>query len=142
MHRDIAAFWNNRYQNDGFVYGTAANKFFKEQLALLKPSSLLLPADGEGRNGVHAALSGWKVTSFDISKEASKKALGLAQQNSVSINYQVTEVLDFKSNQQFDVMALIYAHFPAAIRKKAHVHLLNYVKKGGVVIFEAFAKAR
>jgi SAM-dependent methyltransferase len=142
MQQDIAAFWNNRYQNKDFVYGTAPNKFLKEKLALLKPSSILLPADGEGRNGVHAALQGWQVTAFDISEEASKKALNLAHQNAVSINYQVSEVLDFTSNKQFDVLALIYAHFPAAIRKKAHALTLSFLKKGGVVIFEAFAKAQ
>ena len=32
----------------------------------------LLPADGEGRNGVSAGKQGWRVTSFDLSKEGKR----------------------------------------------------------------------
>ncbi len=37
-------------------------------------------------------------------------------------------------------MALIYAHFPADIKSKYHKTLDHYVRKGGVIIFEAFSK--
>ena len=39
-------------------------------------------------------------------------------------------------------MGLSYAHFPIEIRKQAHQHLLQLLKPGGIVIFEAFAKAQ
>ena len=70
-------FWNQRYQNEEYVYGKEANVFFSEQLQKLEPSTLLLPAEGEGRNAVFAAKLGWEVTGLDYSEEAKKKALKL-----------------------------------------------------------------
>ncbi len=42
--------------------------------------------------------------------------------------------------EQFDALALIYAHFPANIKSTYHRLLNTYVRTGGVVIFEAFSK--
>ena len=135
-------FWNERYANKEFVYGTKPNEFIKEQLDKLDPGKILFPAEGEGRNAVYAALKNWEVTAFDMSENARKKALQLANENKVSIQYEVSDVLSFKSEKQFDVIAYCYAHFPADIRKKAHKHLMQFLKPGGIVIFEAFAKSQ
>jgi len=136
-------FWNKRYAAAEYVYGIAPNDFFKEHLDQLKPGSILLPAEGEGRNAVYAALQGWKVTAFDISKNGGEKALQLSKKNNVSIDYKVTGVLDFKTDKQFDVIGLSYAHFPTNIRKQANEYLLIFfLKPKGTVIFEAFAKAQ
>lgn len=135
-------FWNKNYNNEEYIYGTQPNVFFKEQLDKLQVGSILLPAEGEGRNAVYAASKAWSVTAFDISKTGQEKALSLAKENKVSIHYEVVGVLDFNSKQQFDVLGLCYAHFPIEIRKQAHTHLLHLLKPGGIVIFEAFAKAQ
>ena len=37
-------------------------------------------------------------------------------------------------------MALIYAHFPTDIKSSYHKALDKYLRKGGIVIFEAFSK--
>jgi len=137
-----ADFWNERYANEAFVYGDDPNMFFKEQLDKLKTGSILLPAEGEGRNAVYAASLGWDVFAFDISEKGKDKAFQLAEQHKVSIDYQVVDVLDFKTSQKFDVIGLSYAHFPATIREAAHQHLLKFLKTNGIVIFEAFAKAQ
>lgn len=138
----MKAFWNENYGNEEYIYGTEPNIFFKEQLNKLKPGKILLPSEGEGRNAVYAASKGWSVTAFDISEIGHKKALQLAKEKKVAITYEVTGVLDFNSKQQFDVLGLSYAHFPIEIRKQAHQHLLQLLKPGGIVIFEAFAKAQ
>ena len=67
-------FWNERYRQNEFAYGEEPNEFLKEQLAKLQPGSILFPAEGEGRNAVYAAQSGWQVSAFDISEEGKKKA--------------------------------------------------------------------
>jgi SAM-dependent methyltransferase len=133
--------WNERYKAETFAYGKEPNQFLYEQLGVLKVGTILFPAEGEGRNAVHAAQLGWKVTAFDISNEGKKKALQLALENKVTIDYTVggIEALNFK-NEQFDAIALIYAHFPAAIKSYYHQMLINYLRKGGIVIFEAFSK--
>lgn len=133
--------WNNRYSKSEFAYGEHPNNFLKEELEKLNPGTILFPAEGEGRNAVYAAKLGWTVSAFDISVEGKKKALQLANASNVSIDYQVGELqtMNYKP-EQFDALALIYAHFPAAIKSSYHKMLSRYVRKGGVVIFEAFSK--
>lgn len=133
-------FWNKRYAEDSFAYGTLANVFFKQELDRLTPGQLLLPAEGEGRNAAYAASIGWQVSAFDFSQSAMKKAISLAEKQGLHIDYEVADVLDFNADKKFDVIGLCYAHFPADIRAKAHRHLLKFLKPRGIVIFEAFSK--
>lgn len=133
--------WNERYGNDTYAYGTSPNEFFKEQIAHLNPGKILLPAEGEGRNAVYAAGLGWEVVAFDQSIEGRKKAILLAEANRVEIEYLVGEFADhqFEENH-FNAIGLIFAHFPAEVKSGYHRMLSRYLKKGGLVIFEAFSK--
>jgi len=133
--------WNDRYSSEEFAYGTAPNNYLKEQLEQLKIGSILFPAEGEGRNAVFAAQLGWKVSAFDISAEGKNKALQLAKANHVEIDYQIGELetLHYQT-EQFDAIALIYAHFPAKIKSAIHKTLNQYLHKDGIIIFEAFSK--
>jgi hypothetical protein len=133
--------WNDRYGSEAYAYGEMPNNYLKEQLEKISPGAILFPAEGEGRNGVFAATQGWKVYAFDTSAEGKKKALNLAQKNKVTIDYQLDELtlLNYKPDQ-FDVIALIYAHFPPDIKSSYHKLLSNYLRKGGLIIFEAFSK--
>ena len=134
-------FWNDRYSQQAFAYGTQPNVFFKQELDKLKKGTVLLPAEGEGRNAVYAAKRGWKSFACDISSKGKIKAQKLAAANEVSLHYSVGDFgsLSYK-NDFFDAIALIYAHFPA--EKKAQFHGLadRYLKVGGTVILEAFSK--
>ncbi|MEI7504904.1 MAG: class I SAM-dependent methyltransferase [Paludibacter sp.] len=133
--------WNERYSKDEFAYGIHPNNYLKEQIDKLDVGTILFPAEGEGRNAVYAAKLGWTVSAFDISVEGKNKAIQLAETNNVSVDYQVGELqtLNYKA-EQFDVIALIYAHFPASIKSQQHKLLVTYLRKGGMVIFEAFSK--
>lgn len=133
--------WNDRYSSVEFAYGEEPNTYLKEQLEKLDAGTILFPAEGEGRNAVFAATRGWRVAAFDISTEGKKKALRLAEAHGVTIDYQVGELqtLSF-APEQFDALALIYAHFPADIKSQYHRALDKYVRTGGIVIFEAFSK--
>ena len=133
--------WNDRYSTDEFAYGEQPNNYLKEQLEKLHVGTILFPAEGEGRNAVFAAKLGWTVSAFDISVEGKKKAFRLAEKNKVTIDYQVGELQTLNYNtEQFDAIALIYAHFPADIKSLYHKTLDNYLRKNGFVIFEAFSK--
>lgn len=138
----VQAFWNNRYKQDEFAYGKSPNEYLKQKIKTLQPKGkILFPAEGEGRNAVYAATLGWDVDAFDISLEGKNKALQLAKENNVSIDYKVGYLpeLDYDS-EQFDAIALIYAHFPADIKAEYLKLLSKKLKKGGLVIFEAFSK--
>jgi len=133
--------WNDRYSKDEFAYGEQPNNYLKAQLEKLDVGTILFPAEGEGRNAVFAAKLGWTVSAFDISVEGKNKSLRLAETNKVTIDYQVGDLqtLNYKA-EQFDAIALIYAHFPADIKSLYHKTLDKYLRNKGLVIFEAFSK--
>jgi SAM-dependent methyltransferase len=133
--------WNDRYSKDEFAYGEKPNNYLKEQLEKLDPGKILFAAEGEGRNAVFAAKLGWEVSAFDISIEGKNKALRLAEANNVTIEYKVGELETLNyDNDQFDAIALIYAHFPAEIKSSYHKTLDKYLRNKGIIIFEAFSK--
>ena len=125
--------WNQRYAEKGYAYGKEPNKFLEEQLAKIPvEGKALFAAEGEGRNAVHAAKLRWDVTAFDLSESGKMKALLLAEEENVSINYLVENLqnLDFKSNE-FDLLVLIYAHFSAALKTEFHkkLHICKFMVK-------------
>jgi ubiquinone/menaquinone biosynthesis C-methylase UbiE len=140
-NEDYKQFWNGRYGNGEYAYGKTPNLFFKEQLEQLPAGNILLPAEGEGRNAVYAASKGWNVTAFDISEKGRGKARELADEHNVSITYLVgdLEQLDLKE-ETFDAIGLIYAHFLADKKSALNKKLSTYLKKDGIIIFEAFSK--
>lgn len=137
----MANSWDERYSIKEYAYGEKPNEFLAEQLALYSPGEILFPADGEGRNSVFAAQKGWNVSAFDISIEGKKKAQNLANKAGVSIQFDVANALNVTYQQdQFDAIAFIYAHFPGPIKSICHKNICSFLKKGGVLIFEAFSK--
>jgi len=116
----LKEFWNKRYGEKGFAYRILPSPFFKEQLLKLKPARILLPAEGEGRNAVFVAKRGWNVTAFDMSENARIKALVFAKTQKTEIEYKVCSVMDFHTENLYDAIGLIYAHFPKTIRPDAH----------------------
>lgn len=131
-------FWDTRYAEIDFAYGKTPNTFFKDSIDKLTPGKLLLPADGEGRNAVYAATKGWDVTAVDMSESGKCKALELASELGVNINYQVTNLIDFHPEEQYDAIGLIYAHFPPEIRQDLHHKFMDALKPGGKLILEGF----
>lgn len=137
----MQSFWDERYAQPEYIYGTEPNVYFRQQLDALPPGKLLLPAEGEGRNAVYAASQGWQVTAFDLSTEGRRKALALAAQQGVEIDYHIMgfDAMDWEENT-FDAIALIYAHQPRALRSLAYPRLLHFLRPGGTLILEGFSK--
>jgi ubiquinone/menaquinone biosynthesis C-methylase UbiE len=134
-------FWNDRYTESEFAYGKEPNQFLKEHIHLFQKGKVLFVAEGEGRNAVFAAKNGLQVYAFDYSDSGQKKAMVLASENNVVIDYEVSDVLQLSyEKNSFDAIVFIFAHFPSDIRKKAHEELLSLVKPNGKIVFEAFSK--
>jgi SAM-dependent methyltransferase len=135
----MKSFWNNRYAEREYVYGEEPNVFFAEQLKLIKPGTIILPCEGEGRNAVFAANNGWKVFAFDSSEEGMSKAMKLAEKSGAVINYTIEDAGSVSyANDSADVVALIYAHLPPEVRAALHQKAVQWLKPGGYLILEAF----
>ncbi|MEL6131833.1 MAG: class I SAM-dependent methyltransferase, partial [Bacteroidota bacterium] len=116
---------------------------FAEKLEKLAPGSLLLPAEGQGRNAVFAAKMGWDVHAFDFSEMARIKAFELAEQEGVSFKY---DVMSFESLElplaAYDAIGLVFVHTSPDMRQKLHRDLIPLLKPEGMVILEAFHKTQ
>ncbi|MDR1706669.1 MAG: class I SAM-dependent methyltransferase [Prevotella sp.] len=135
--------WDESYNIEKYRYGETPNLFFKQTIDALPTGKILLPADGEGRNGVYAATKGWSVDAFDQSQQAREKALRLANKNNVDISYQVMNFEDIAQNymvDSYDVIALTYVHLPEQLKAKYQRSLLPFLKIGGHIIIEGFSK--
>ncbi len=135
--------WDESYNIEEYRYGETPNLFFKETIDKLPSGKILLPADGEGRNGVYAAKRGWTVDAFDQSSQGRDKALRLAQKNNVDISFKVIDFEDVSKNyitDSYDAIALTYVHLPGQLKEKYHRSLLPLLKTGGHIIIEGFGK--
>jgi hypothetical protein len=132
--------WDTRYAENQTVYGLEPNQFFKSFIDKHKPGTILLPAEGEGRNAVYAASKGWQVDAFDFSTVAKEKALQLAAEKYVTIHYFNSSIEDFKAEKLYDAVGLIFVHLPPVIRKRFHEQVYKSLASGGYLVIEAFAK--
>lgn len=134
-------FWDSRYSEHKFAYGTQPNAFLKEQLEKIKSGSALFLGEGEGRNAVYAATLGWKVDAVDFSSSARVKALKLAEINNVTINYEVCDLNEYQFKENYyNLIVIIFLHLPLELRKKVFYNSIRSLKENGRMIIEAFSK--
>ena len=134
-------FWNSRYSEQEFAYGTQPNVFLKEQLEKIKSGTALFLGEGEGRNAVYAATLGWQADAVDFSSSAKVKALKLAEKNNVKINYEVCDLNEYRFKENYyDLVVMIFLHLPLELREKVFKDSINSLKRNGILLVEAFNK--
>lgn len=132
-------FWNDRYANRAYAYGTEPNAFFKSQIDQRPAGRILLPAEGEGRNAVYAAKLGWEVVAFDQSEAGEKKAMQLAEATQTSISYRIEDTMDFNEANAFDLIFYGFFHVPPTVLQPVYDHLNTFVKPNGLILLEGFS---
>jgi 2-polyprenyl-3-methyl-5-hydroxy-6-metoxy-1,4-benzoquinol methylase len=133
-------FWNDRYSENGFAYGTEPNDFLKEQF-FDSGSNILCLAEGEGRNAVYLAKKGHTVTTVDISQQGIEKTMAFATENGVELDAICADLSTYSfDNERWDAIVMIFGHFPPKLRKSIHSKLYAALKSGGKVIIEAYSK--
>ena len=133
-------FWDQRFAEPGFKYGTEPNAFLRASAQRLTAASqVLVPGDGEGRNGVWLAEQGHAVTSVDNSSVGLQKAQTLAAEKGVTLTTALVDLADWVPlSASVDAVVLIYVHLPGSFRLRAHRALAQGLKPGGWLILEAF----
>ena len=133
-------FWELRYAEDGFAYGTEPNLYlasFVEQFN--KNQKVLVIGDGEGRNGVWLAQQGCSVVSVDQSRVGLEKAQKLAAENGLEIETVCIDLCHWDwPESEFDAIVIIYVHFPPDVREFLHHKVVKALKPGGQLIMESF----
>lgn len=137
-------FWDERFAGPIYKYGTEPNAFLREQAAKLPAAArVLVPGDGEGRNGVWLAEQGHAVLAVDYSEVGLAKARALAAERGTDTAARLTtlwaDLADWAPPAaSFDVVVLIFCHLPSALRRRVHPRLAAALKPGGRLILEAF----
>ncbi|MCX7797034.1 MAG: class I SAM-dependent methyltransferase [Melioribacter sp.] len=133
--------WNKRYSTEEYIYGKKPNEFLKEELKKITPGKILFLGEGEGRNAVYAAKLGWEVDAIDFSEEAKKKAMNLAKENYVTINYFLKDLSEFTPlSNHYDAVGYFYLHLDEELRKNIHKKIIETLKPSGKLILEVFDK--
>lgn len=134
------AFWDARYDNADYIFGTAPNDFIR---AVVPPArhgeSAYAPADGEGRNGVWLARLGYGVTTSDIAPLGVRKAKALAAQAGVTIDARTADLFDpVLADLRFDLIAISFMHFMPDLRQRFHALAATQLKPGGLLVAELY----
>lgn len=134
--------WDERYSDPDYIFGKEPNDFLREEFQRIPAGGrVLCLAEGEGRNAVFLAQSGYQVTAMDLSKVGLNKAQKLAEEKGVSISTQVVDLADYDFGvAQWDGIVSIWAHMPETIRQRVHSHITVALKSGGVFIVEAYTE--
>lgn len=137
----MQAFWNERFGHNEYAYGKQPNQFFRDELLLRKPGTILLPGEGEGRNAVFAAEQGWNVDAIDWSESGRQKALRLAAERGVAINYQVAQFeASLVRPGKYDACGVVFFHLEPGLMREAFSAMIRGLRAGGVLIAELYEK--
>ena len=138
-----AAFWNNRFAAPHFVYGETPNAFVAKMAAQIPAGPVLCLAEGEGRNAVHLATLGHRVTAVDQSEAGLAKARRLAAARGVEIETVQADLGNFTIEPGiWSGIVATFAPLPPAIRCLIHAQAVRGLRPGGVFVLEAYTPAQ
>ena len=135
--------WEARYGGDGRIFGVEPNDFLRESLPLLGSGRALCLAEGEGRNAVFLAQSGFEVTAVDLAESGVRKTLELAAQRGVHVDAHAADLADYELGESaWELVVSIFAHMPPAVRADLHRRVAQSLKPGGIFLLEAYTPAQ
>ena len=143
-HENPKETWEQRFDNDSYIFGEEPNEYLRSQLKLLKPGNVLSIADGEGRNSVWLAKKDFEVDAFDFSSNAIRKAQRLADANNVIVNFHNIDWQSFnwKKNHYDNIVGIFFQFAGPEDRLKIFNHIDASLKPGGVVVLQGYSTAQ
>ena len=132
--------WDRNYAGPDYIFGTEPNSFLSSQAhRFADRGRILVPGDGEGRNGVWLSGQGFDVVAVEASAVGVEKARALAMSRGVTPDIQHGNLDAWTwPVGTFDGVASIFVHFVPQARGVLHRRMLNALKPGGILVLEAF----
>jgi len=131
--------WDERYNEEEYVYGKAPNKFLEDNVSAIPRGKVLSLAEGEGRNAVFLAGKGYAVTAVDGSSVGLKKAGELAQENGVELELVHADLARYRITEgEWDGIVSIFCPLPSVVRSEVYRRAVLGLKPGGVFLLEAY----
>ena len=137
--------YDDRYKTDGYYWGTQPSNMCYEVMKICppnKPLRLLDIACGEGKNAVFFARNGYNVTAFDAVDLALDKGRRLAEQVGVEVNFFQANLLDFRLDNDFDIIFCSGAlhYIPQELRKEIFENYQKHTSDGGLHALNVFVR--
>jgi SAM-dependent methyltransferase len=135
-------YWDERYRDEAYFYGFSPNDFLREHAGLFEAGDRVLSlAEGEGRNAVFLAQRGCQVRGVDFSARGYEKAMRLAQQQGVAIEYDVADLTLYDMGEaKWDGVVSIFCHLSESDRLALYRSIRRGLKPGGVFLLESYNK--
>jgi SAM-dependent methyltransferase len=138
---DAAATWNQRFDREDYLFGTAPNAWLVGHADCIAPASrVLCIADGEGRNSVWLAQRGHRVDAFDISPVGQAKAVKLAAEAGVTLNFAVadSDALAWPEARYDAIVAIFIQYADPPARARMFARIVRALVPGGVLILQGY----
>jgi len=133
--------WDARFAAEGYVFGTEPNAFLVSEADRLRPGwKALVPADGEGRNGVWLARQGLDVTSVDFSPQGVAKARRLAERHGVTIRAIIADLNRWTwPEAAFEVVVGVFMQvFAPPERAQIFARMRRALKPDGLLLLQGY----
>jgi 2-polyprenyl-3-methyl-5-hydroxy-6-metoxy-1,4-benzoquinol methylase len=139
---DGADFWNKRFNTPDYIFGKAPNAYLEDQAKrhLKKGDAVLCVADGEGRNSVWLAKQGMRVDAFDLSEVALSKAIALAKEEAVQVQFSLasSDTWNWKLNQYDAVVGIFIQFADPVMRARLFAQMISTLRPGGILIIQGY----
>lgn len=137
---DERKFWDDRFSQQAYTYGTQPNDFLREARTFLPAGGkVLCIGEGEGRNAVWLAQQGFEVTAVDLSPVGLAKAGTLAAAAGVKVETVAADLKEFDlGKEKWDVIVSIWCHLPSHVRLPLHKRVVEALRPGGSFVLEAY----
>ncbi len=133
--------WDERFSQPGYLFGTEPADFLVDHADYLKPGlRALAVADGEGRNSVFMAEQGVEVMAMDASAVAVEKAILLARERGVTVDWRIGDIDDWPwSAVQYDLVVGIFIQFMAPeVRARVFAGMIEALAPGGHLLLHGY----
>jgi SAM-dependent methyltransferase len=129
--------WNKVFTIQPANIRTDANRFLVQVAKELKPEEALDIGMGFGRNAIHLARQGWKVTGIDISDVGVQKAQQQAQAEKLPLTAVRADMFTYDyGRDRYDLIVFVY--MGGGMRMADPI--TDALKPGGVLVIEHFLK--
>ena len=133
----LPAYWDARYAEDGFAYGTEPNDFLLSVTPQLQVGDALCLCEGEGRNATYLAQRGFRTVAVDFSQVALDKATALAAQRGITLPTQRADLEGFDPGiEQWDLVTMIFGQPEVEIRRALYARIAACLRPGGAFVLE------
>ena len=140
-NRNRPEYWDTRFAEDGFAYGTDPNDFLVSVVAKIRIGDALCLCEGEGRNATFLAQRGFRCTAIDFSPVALRKAEALAAQRGVVIETRCADLAGFDPGvAQWDLVTMIFGQPDCTIRRALYARIATCLRPGGAFVLETKAE--